>query len=120
MENTPHQEQPTKTPFDFSEYTQPTTPEVVESSTDTPFDFSEYQGGQKSFEETSEEINEHNRLTKGYDFSDENIASGGPILRDLTPTELHGNAEREERTEQLTPPQVKLGSRIAQKLFHRG
>jgi hypothetical protein len=45
MENAPRQEQPTKSPSDFSEYNQPEAPTVeqpAESSTDNPFDFGKY------------------------------------------------------------------------------
>lgn len=117
MENTPRQEKPTESPFDFSKYTQP---EVAEPSSDDAFDFSEYQGGQKSFEEVTEEINEHNRLTKTYDFSDENIASGGPIQRDLTPAEIAENSKAALAAEQLAQSKRKFGSNIARKFFRRG
>ena len=120
MENAPRSEQPVKAPFDFSEYTQPEAPQEVEVAAETPFDFSKYQGGQKTFEEISDDISKENQLTKVYDFSDDNIASGGPILRDATPAEIYDKGRRDQQAEQSAQRGSKLGGNTIQKLIRRG
>lgn len=101
-------------------------PDVAETAqTDVPvvpvFNFSSEQPVvQKTFEETTNDINDQSQATQVFDPSDANIESGNSILRDLTPAEIEEKAKNDQNAEQLATSKGKFVSNIMNKLFHRG